>query len=104
LIASTDYDGACGQQFLVIFLIFLGFPLCFYCRPRFAISAMLRCADLLLCNDQIAVAAKRLEEALQSGLLAPVAAYILAQPGAGAVVTTSSGGHAGLIRAIPRPG
>jgi hypothetical protein len=37
---------------------------------------MLRCADLLMVNNQLAAAAKRLEEALQSGLLAPVAAYI----------------------------
>jgi hypothetical protein len=46
------------------------------CRPRFALTAMLRCADLLMVNNQLAAAAKRLEEALQSGLLAPVAAYI----------------------------
>lgn len=37
---------------------------------------MLRCADLLMCNNQLVVAAKRLEEALQCGLLAPAAAYI----------------------------
>jgi hypothetical protein len=46
------------------------------CRPRFALTAMLRCADLLMVNNQLAAAAKRLEEALQSGLLAPVTAYI----------------------------
>lgn len=71
-------------SFLTCFVL-LWINLLYFCRPRFALSVMLRCADLLMCNNQLLVAAKRLEEALQCGLLAPAAAYICSQgPGYGA--------------------
>jgi hypothetical protein len=73
------------------------------CRPRFALTAMLRCADLLMVNNQLAAAAKRLEEALQSGLLAPVAAYICSNRPAGlftaATVSSPNGMGTGARRA-----
>lgn len=53
---------------------------------------MLRCADLLMCNQQLAVAAKRLEEALQCGLLAPVSAYICGTGG-----SSGAGGGRGVV-------